>query len=66
MFKKGVLNILVEISEQFWLESGQICTHVCFIANSNTCQVPREMFEHSDYSSLVFKQLPQNLANVNI
>ena len=51
----------------FWLESGKICKNngqTCLFHFINTCQVPREMFEHSALDGLMCKQHPRDPENV--
>ena len=48
--KKGQFNVLAAFSVQIGLEKDKICKnndHTCLFHCINTCQVPREVFEHS-------------------
>ena len=67
MSEKWNFKVLAMFSVAFWLESSEICKindHTCMFNCTNTCRVPREMFEHK-LNGLMFKQLPWDPANVN-
>ena len=50
MQENGQFNVLAVFSVRIGFELGKICKnldHTCLFHCINTCQVPREMFEHS-------------------
>ena len=65
--RKGIFNVKATFSEQFMLKSGKnariMIKHVCFMALSFAGSLGRCLNTRPD--GLVFKQLPQEPANVN-
>ena len=47
--RKGIFNVFATFSARFMLKSCKICKnndHTCLFHCTNTCLVPRTMFEH--------------------
>ena len=66
MKEKGYFNLLATLSVPFRLKSGKICKnmdHTHLFHCIYTCRVPLTMNTWPD--GFLFKQLPQDLANIN-